>query len=593
MKVSDYLASFLAKNGIRHVFQIIGGASVHMVQSLGTTKGIDYRCVQHEQAGAMAAEAYARITKNIGAAMATSGPGMTNLITGIACAYFDSIPMICITGQVNTSESRQSRKVRQIGFQETDIVEMVKPITKFAVQVTNPEDIRYYLEKVIYIAKSGRPGPVLLDMPMNVQRAEIIVSKLRKFNPSEIILDIDNTRLINQNISKAIQLLKSVQRAVVIAGGAIRYADQIKEFEILVNLLGIPVVSTWSGIDVLHHNHPFYIGQIGVYGSRAANFTVQNSDCILSLGSRLDTRITGGKPATFARAAQKIVVDIDRAEIFKGRGLTPDIAICADIRDVIPKFISETKNAKIPKNDSWLKQTIAWKEKYPAVLSEWYKKRDYVDPYVFIETLSKHLKNDAVVIADCGGNLTWTIQAFHVRKGQRLFSAMGNSPMAYSFPASIGASIALGGKEIICIIGDGGFQMNIQELQTLKYYNLPIKIFILNSKSYAIIKQFQEEYFNSNFLATEPQTGYSVPDFIKIVKAYGLKSSQIKTNKQIESKIKQALEFKGPFICDVLIPSNAKLLPKVSFGNPIEDLSPLLPREEFYKNMIIAPLKQP
>lgn len=590
MKLSDYLASFLVRAGIKHVFQIVGGASIHMVHSIADTPGIDYICVQHEQAGAMAAEAYSRIKKNLGCAMATSGPGMTNLITGIGCAYFDSTPVIYITGQVNLDESRQGRKVRQIGFQETDIVEMVTPITKFAVRITDPNDIRYYLEKALFIAKSGRPGPVLLDMPMNIQRAEISINKLRKFNPKEIKLDIDSTKEVRKNIKKALSFFKKAERPVVIAGGGIRYADQVEGFESLINLLGAPVVSTWSGIDVIAHNHPLYIGQIGVYGSRAANFTVQNSDCILSIGSRLDTRITGGKPETFARTAKKIVVDIDRAELFKGRGLTPDIAICQDVKIVIPEFIKQANKIKF-ENKKWINKVLEWKEKYPVILNEWRKRKDFVDPYVFMEALSKNLKNDAVIITDCGGNLTWTIQGFYVKKGQRLFSAMGNSPMAYSFPASIGASIALGKKEVICIIGDGGFQMNIQELQTLKYYNLPLKIFILNSKSYAIIKQFQEEYFDSKFLATEPSTGYSVPDFIKISKAYGIDTEQIKGNSQINTKLKKVLSKKGSVICDVWVPSNAKLLPKVSFGNPIEDLSPLLPREEFEKNMIIPPLK--
>lgn len=591
VKLSDYLASFLVKEGIKHVFQIIGGASVHMVHSIDQTKGIDYICVQHEQVGAMAAEAYARVTKNIGAAMATSGPGMTNLITGIGCAYFDSTPTLYITGQVNTGESKQGRKVRQIGFQETDIVEIVKPLTKFAVQITNPKDIRYFLEKCAYIAKSGRPGPVLIDMPMDIQRAEVEVAKLRKFNPKEIKLDIDSKTTLKQNIKKAVKALNDAKRPVIIAGGAIRYTDQIKEFETLVNLIGAPVVATWSGIDVLHHDHPLYIGQVGVYGNRAANFTVQNSDYILSLGSRLDTRITGGKPATFARAATKIVVDVDRAELFKGRGFTPDIAICADIRDVFPQLLSKVKKSKIPKNNSWLKKCAAWKKKYPAVLDEWRKSKDLVNPYIFVESLSKQLKNDATIITDCGGNLTWTLQAFHVKKGQRLFSAMGNSPMGYSFAASIGASFGLDKEEIICIIGDGGFQMNIQELQTLKYYNLPIKLFVLNSRSYAIIKQFQEQYFDSNFIATEPATGYSVPDFVKVIKAYGLQAEQIKNNQQLESKIKKVLETKGSIVCDVWVPSNAKLTPKLEYGRPIEDLSPLLTREEFYQNMIIPPLE--
>lgn len=590
MKLSDYLASFLAKNGIEHVFQIIGGASMHMVNSIGETADIDYICVQHEQAGAMAAESYSRITKNLGCAMATSGPGMTNLITGIGCAYFDSTPTIYITGQVNTTESKGERKVRQIGFQETDIVEMVKPITKFAVQVKEPKNIRYYLEKAVYIAKSGRPGPTLLDIPMDVQRADIELSKLRKFNPKEINLDVDNPTLIKKNIQQAIKALKKAKRPVIIAGGAVRYADQIKEFESLIDLLKAPVVSTWSGIDVLPHDHLLYVGQIGVYGNRAANFTIQNSDCVLSIGSRLDTRITGGKPETFARKAIKIVVDIDRSELFKERGLMPDIAICADVRKVIPQFITEARKVKLSEQDSWLKKTFIWKEKYPIVLDEWRKRKDYVDPYVFMEVLSKNLKNDAIIITDCGGNLTWTIQGLHVKRGQRLFSAMGNSPMGYSFAASIGASFGLGKKEVICIIGDGGLQINIQELQTLKYYNLPIKLFILNSRSYAIIKQFQKMYFDSKFLATEPKSGYSVPDFVKVAKAYGLKTEQIKSNVELDKKIKKVLATKGSIVCDVLVPNNAKLVPKLEFGRPIEDLSPLLPREEFLQNMIIPPL---
>lgn len=591
MKLSDYLASFLAKQGIKYVFQIIGGASVHMVHSIAKTKDIEYVCVQHEQAGAMAAEAYSRITKNMGAAMATSGPGMTNLITGIGCAYFDSTPTIYITGQVNTFESKGDKKIRQVGFQETDIVEMVKPITKYAVQIKNPDDIRYHLEKAVYIAKSGRGGPILLDIPMNVQRAEINLSKLRKFNPKEVKVDIDNPKEVRKKIQKAVGILRKAKRPVVIAGGAIRYADKVEDFEKLVDLLNIPVVATWSGIDVLHHDHPLYIGQIGVYGHRGANFTVQNSDCILAIGTRLDTRITGGKPETFARAATKIIVDIDRAELYKGRGLTPDIAICADVTDVLPQFIEEVKKHQLPQNEAWLKKAFAWKNKYPAVLDSWRNRKEAVDPYVFIETLSNHLSKAATIITDCGGNLTWTIQAFHVKKAQRLFSAMGNSPMGYSFAASIGASFALGRKEVICIIGDGGLQINIQELQTLKYYNLPIKLFILNSRSYAIIKQFQEMYFNSNFIASQPKTGYSVPDFIKIAKAYGLKTESIKNNNQLNSKTKKVLKMKGAVVCDVWVPPDAKLTPKLEFGRPIEDLSPLLPRDEFYQNMIIPPLQ--
>lgn len=591
MKASDYIASFLVKNKIHHVFQIIGGASVHMVHSIAENKDLDYICVQHEQAGAMAAEAYSRMTKNMGAAMATSGPGMTNLITGMGCAYFDSTPTIYITGQVNTFEAKGQRKVRQIGFQETDIVEMVKPITKFSVQITDPKTLRYYLEKAVAIAKSGRPGPVLVDIPMNLQRAEVDPKKLKRFDPKELKIDIDSNTTIKKKISEAVNLIVNAKRPVVIAGGAIRYADQTEEFEKFVNLFGAPVVSTWSGIDVLYHDHPLYRGQIGVYGARGANFTVQNSDCIISIGSRIDTRITGGKPETFAREAKKIVVDIDRAELFKGRGFTPDIGICADVKDVIPLLIKEIKKTKLSVGSDWKKKTLEWKNKYPSVLPAYRKIKDRVSPYVFMEKLSEILSNKDVVVTDCGGNLTWTIQAFKVKKGQRLFSAMGNSPMSYSFPASIGASIALNKKPVICIIGDGGFQMNIQELQTVLYYNLPIKIFIINNHSYGIIKQFQEMYFEGKYIATTPKSGYSVPDFIKIGKAYGLKTETISNYKELVSKIKKTLSYKGAVLCDVIIPDDSKLVPKLEFGKPIEDLSPLLSRDEFMNNMINKPLE--
>lgn len=590
MKLSDYLVEFLEKEGIHHVFQIIGGASVHMVHSLAKKKNITYICVQHEQAGAMAADAYARVTKNMGAAMATSGPGMTNLITGIGCSYFDSIPTICITGQVNTNESRQGRKVRQIGFQETDIVEMVTPLTKYAVQITNPDDIRYFLEKSFYIARSGRPGPVLIDIPMNIQRANITPKKLRSFNPKEILIDVDTKEEIKKKIHDAIEIIKKSKRPIIVAGGGVRYADQTEAFKKLVELLGFPVVATWSGIDVLEHDYPLYIGQIGVYGNRGANFSVQNSDCIISFGSRIDTRITGGRPETFGREAQKILVDIDRAELYKSRGLIPDVGICGDVREVLPLFIESFRKNKIPKVLDWIEKTKEWRIKYPAVLQEWRKIKKLVNPYVFIESLSHILKGGETIITDCGGNLTWTLQTFHVKKNQRLISAMGNSPMGYSFAASIGASIGLGNKPVICIIGDGGMQINIQELQTLAYYKLPIKVFLLNSKSYAIIMQFQDMYFDSNYVATIPKNGYSTPDFIKLVKAYGIKTERITNNTQLKKKIKKVLAYKGPIVCEVTVPQDSKLIPKLEFGKPIEDLSPALPRKEFLENMLIESL---
>lgn len=591
MKLSDYIAEFLVKSNIKHIFLITGGAAIHIVDSVAQRKDIKYICMHHEQAAAMAAEAYSRITKNIGVAVATSGPGTTNLITGVACAYFDSIPVLYLTGQVNTFESKQGRKARQVGFQETDIVDVVKTLTKDAVKVDNPQKIRYFLEKSLYIARSGRPGPVLIDVPMNIQRAIISPEKLESFDPKEIKIEEDNKKLIKQKIEESIKIIRNAKKPVVIVGGGVRYADEAENFGKLIEILNFPVVSTWSGIDVVSHDHSLYMGQIGVYGNRGANFIVQNSDCIISFGTRLDTRITGGKPETFARGAKKIVIDIDKAEIYKNLGLNPDIGIHANVKDVLPIFLNLLKKEKLQNINEWKEKTLLWKKNYPCVLPQWHKRKKLVDPYVFIETLSKMLDNNAITVTDCGANLTWTIQAFHIKKGQRLFSAMGNSPMGYSLPASIGASFALGKKPIICIIGDGGLQINIQEFETLIYHKLPIKVFILNNHSYGIIKQFQDAYFNSRYFATTKKTGYGVPDFIKIAKAYGLATESIKSHKELESKIKKILKHKGPIICDVIIPENAKIIPKLEFGKPIEDLSPLLPREEFFKNMIIKPLE--
>src|SRR3989344_870804 len=492
MKLTDYLAQYLVEQKIKKVFLITGGACAHIVDSLGKNKNISYICVQHEQAAAMAADAYARLTNNIGVAVATSGPGATNLITGVCCSYFDSIPTLMITGQSNIWETKGNTGVRQIGFQETDIIDIIRPITKFAVLVTEPNKIKYYLDKALYIAKSGRPGPVWLDIPMNVQQSEIDIEKLDEFNPKE--LEPKKLTNILDSVKRIAKKIKKAKRPTIIAGFGIKIGRAEKEFLETLGVLRIPVVSTWSGIDILPYDHPQYIGQYGVCGNRAANFAVQNSDLLLVLGSRLDTRQIGGDPKTFAREAIKIVVDIDNAELNKKR-VVPDIPVNADVRHFLTDLNIVLKGAKLPSFSGWLSRCSGWKKQYPTTLPEYYKQRGSVNAYVFIEALSKKLPSNSIIIPDEGGNLTWTIQGFKVKKGHQLFSAFGNSPIGYALPASIGAAFAEPRKNIICIDGDGGFQMNIQDLQTIKNYRLPIKIFILNNNCYGIIKQFQETYF--------------------------------------------------------------------------------------------------
>lgn len=585
--VADYILNYLVSLGIKHVFIITGGAIAFVIDAFHDRKDIEYVCVSHEQAGSMMAEAYSRMGPGIAATMVTSGPGATNLITGICCAWFDSIPVLHISGQVNQFEQKGETGVRQMGFQETDIVSIVKPITKFASQLDKAENIRYFLEKATYIAKSGRPGPVLLDIPQNLQRARINPKKLVGFAVPKEKEYKDIGKSLSKKVGKSLDLIEKAKRPVVLAGFGIRSSGAEKELYKLIKLLGFPVVTSWSGFDLLPNNCPLRVGEIGVYGNRAANFTIQNADLLLSIGSRLDTRQTGGKPETFAREAKKIIVDIDKAELDKRRGLTPDIAIQTDAKDFLRAMIyALSKNKKrIPKVSGWFEKTMEWKIKYPTVKSEYYNEKNYVNAYVFIKTLSEELRNDAVIIPDDGGHLTWAMQAFAVKKGQRLFSAFGNSPMGYAFPASIGASFALGKKEIICIDGDGSFQLNIQELQAIVYHNLPVKIFIMNNHGYGIIKQFQELYLGSRFEATGK--GYSSPNFIEIAKAYGIKTVSIKNNKELRKKIKKAIEYRGSVICDVNIRDNQKIIPKLEFGKPIEDMTPYLPREEFLNNMIV------
>lgn len=600
MKLTDYIAQYLIDEGVKKVFLLTGGACAHIIDSFGKNPDIEYVCMQHEQAAAMAADAYSRITRNIGVAVATSGPGATNLITGACCSYFDSIPTLIITGQVNLWETKGNKKARQIGFQETDIINIIRPITKFAVLVKDPQMIKYYLDKAIYIAKSGRPGPVWLDIPMNVQHAEIDPKKLLKFDPEE--LKSEKSPAISVPLLKrVVNQLKKAKRPVILAGAGIKLGRAENQLLQLMKLLKIPVVSSWSGIDILPHDHPLYIGQIGVYGSRAANFAVQNSDLLLSLGSRLDTRQTGGQPKTFAREAVKIVVDIDEPELNK-EWVVADIPVHANVKDFLVKLNSAINmNPDFPNFSDWHSICLKWKERYPAILPKYNSQKGSVNPYIFIKALSKKLPNNSTITIDNGGISVWSIQSLKLKKEQRVITAFGHAPMGYALPAAIGAAFAEPTSNIICIIGDGGLQLTIQELQTIKNYKLPIKILVLNNNSYGIIKQFQEVYFEGRYEATTKKTGYTAPDFLKIARAYGIVSERITSHAQIDKKLNKILSAKEPVICDIRLDEAQKLIPKLIairtpggkyISKPIEDMAPLLPRDEFRANMIIKPLEE-
>ena len=587
MNLSDYTLKFLEKKKVKKVFLITGGAIAFMIDAFSRNKKIKYISAAHEQSAAMMADAYSRLGPNFSCTMVTSGPGATNLITGIACSYFDSIPSLHICGQVNTYEQQDGHKstknVRQVGFQETDIVNIAKPITKYAYKIKDASEIRYVLEKAYHLATTGRPGPVLIDIPMDLQRVKIDPKKLKSYKPSI------NKKIIKYRniVAKIENLLRKSKKPVIILGGGIKYGKAELDLINFLKIFNIPIVTTWSGVDLIDHNNKNYIGNIGVYGSRAANFTVQNSDLILCLGSRLDTRVTGGVPKSFARNAKKIVVDIDKYELEKKRGLKIDLKVELDIKIFFQEY-EKYKKINIIKEE-WLLRCYNWKIQYPIILKKFYDEKKYINPYVFIDKLSKTLNKKDIIIADDGGHLTWTIQAFKVKFGQKLFSAFGNSPMGYALPASIGASIVKNKSRIICIDGDGSIQINLQELHTVDKLQLPVKIFILNNSGFGIIKQFQDLYMGKRYEASGK--GVSNPSFKKISNAYNINYNLLKKHSDLK-KLSKIISSKKAEIIEINLRNDQKIIPKLQFGNPIEDLSPLLPRSEFYKNMDVSLIKR-
>lgn len=580
MKLSDYIAEFLTKQ-TRHVFVGNGGCIVHLLDSLHSNSGIKIVVCENEQGCAIAAEAYYRVSNKLGVAIATSGPGMVNLIQGIACAYFNSIPSLFISGEPPVAHLKKGRKARQIGFQEMDVVEIVKPLTKYAVLITDPKRIRYELEKLVYLAYVGRPGPVLLDLPDDIQRAQVTPRELEPFLPPE-----DSPQLDNRIIKQSSALIKEASRPVVIVGGGIKLGKAEGRLEKFLRKSRIPFATTWATIDMFLDDTPNLIGNFGVSANRAGNFALQNSDLIIGLGCRLDTHQTGSNPARFAPKAKKIVVDIDNEELDKNNGLNIDLKVNCDLKI----FLSALNATKIETKDltQWVKTIKDWRRRYPICPKEYYRQRDKVNPYVFMNELSRETKEDDIIITDAGATLTWTMQGYKMRSRQLLFSAFNHSPMGYALPASIGAQYAAPKKRVICIIGDGGMQMNIQELETVSYNNLPIKIFLINNCGYGIIKQTQDTWLDSRYVAADPHSGLGFPDFQRISAAYDIKSIEINNHRELNAVMRKVLNYKGPILCDVKVRNDEKIIPKLEFGKPLEDLWPFLPKKELEDNMLVS-----
>jgi acetolactate synthase-1/2/3 large subunit len=590
MKVSDYVADFLAQQGIGHVFVVQGGAAAHLIDSVAHHPKLTYVCPAHEQASAMAADGYVRATGGLGCAIATTGPGVLNMVTGIASLYYDSLPGIFIGGQVSTFRlTANASGVRQLGFQEAPHVDIVKPITKYAVMVDDPTRIRYELEKAVHIATTGRPGPVFIDICDDVQRMHIEPAQLEGYVPPGAAAPDAELEL---KLDKALELLAKAERPVLVLGAAVHVTKTEDAALRLIKRLGIPVALTWAAMDLMSGDDPLNIGGFGVSATRRGNFAVQNADFVLSIGSRLDTHATGTPINTFAREAVKVIVDIDRAELnkFPKGGMNVDVSIQSDVRDVF-QALERRWNAIMVKDVSpWIKEIARLRKTFPSCPPAFRKQKGSINPYYFLEILANETANDDILIPDTGANLAQTFQGYSVHIGQKLFSAFNNTPMGYSLPASIGACFANRKRRVICITGDGGLQVNMQELGTVVRYSLPIKIFVFNNHGYGIIQQTQEDWLDARYHGSRAESGLMDPDYTKIGRAFGIEAITISEHRGLRAKIRKALASDGPVLVNLQLSDKQRIFPMLKAGRPIEDANPLLDRKEFLENMIVKPL---
>ncbi len=601
MKLSTYVAEFVRDQGVKDIFLIPGGGCMHLADSFGNCEGLSYVANLHEQACAISAEAYSQYTQNLGVALVTTGPGGTNAITGLAGAYQESTPLLFISGQVKRADIKKTSTHRQNGPQEIDIISIVKPLTKYALTVLDPKEIRFHLEKALYLAKSGRPGPVWLDIPLDVQGAQIEPNELRGFDPSQE-KPLTNLANLKSDVLKCISLLNQSKRPVLFAGNGIRLSRSFKQFEELMQTLQIPVLTTWKIIDLIEEDHPYYCGRPGSIGQRGANFTQQNSDFMLVLGARLDTGQTAFNVQNFARAAKRVVVDIDKDELNKFEGGF-DVTSEQNVADFIQTLLELKNDIKVsPEWQQWLKHSKSLQAKYPLIQEEDKKPEGPVNLYHLMDVLSQmSSSNDIFVPGSSGACSEVFMQAFKLKKGQRAINTMGLGAMGFGLPASIGVCIASGRQRTILINGDGGLQMNIQELETIKRLNLPIKLLILNNDGYGSIMATQNNYFEGRLVASNPESGLTLPDLEKLATAYGLGFKRVLTQENLERDLREVLEQEGPVIVDLIVDPEHMTSPRVKSkvnpdgsitSMPMEDLWPYLDREEFKQNMLIPLMEE-
>ena len=591
IKVSDYIVKFLEKEGVRHVFMLPGGMAMHINDSIGYAKNIKPVWMLHEQACSFAAESYARITNNLGVACTTCGPAATNTLTGVACAWIESTPLLVITGQVKRADIAQDPNLRQLGVQEVRIVEIAKPITKYTTCITDPKRIRYELEKAVYSCKEGRPGPVLLDIPVDVQACRVEETELEGFvaaNERKYVIS-------PKQIDEVVRLLNEAKRPVFYVGHGVNVSNARLLFRELAEKLNIPVLVHWNGMNLLESEHPLYMGRPGAVGQRAANFVLQNADVLITIGTRLALLQTGFNFAGYAKNAKHVMVDIDQAELDKPT-LHPYMKVCGDAGEFI-KLLLSREDLHTNDNSRWIAKGKEWNAKYPSLNPEWLKNSLYVNSFYFMDALSEQMRAEDIY---CGGRagtcVDAAIQAFKVKKDQGVYVTKGLSSMGNGLPAAIGAAYATG-KRVVIVNGDGGFVMNIQELEVIRRDNLPVKMFILDNQGYSTVRNTQTNVFDRHFVGCDEQSGLTCGNIKGVAEAYGIKTYEIKHLNLMNEIISEALAYDGPSLTTVWVDPDQPIVPRQAnyktpdgqmASRPLEDMRPLLPAEEIEEIMKVS-----
>ncbi len=591
MRVADYIFEFIANQGIGHVFFLPGGGAMHLNNALYRQERLTAVSMLHEQGAAIAAEGYARTSGKFGVCLTTSGPGATNAITGLAGAYFESTPALYISGQVKRVDLKGDSGLRQLGTQELDIVSVVTPLSKYAVCLTDAQQVRFELEKALHLMLTGRKGPVWIDVPLDIQATEIVPAQLPGF-----VAETDLTPLAPeaQALGRLLKRLRKAQRPVLLVGNGVHASGAENEMRELIETLGMPTLTTWIGADLLEHEHPLYAGRCGTVAQRGANFSVQNADLVLAIGCRMDFSITGFNRAHFARQAEIVVVDIDAAEVAK-LGDMPDERFICDARAFIQQLLAANAGQTL-NCQAWRERCQGWKNAYPVVLPQYREPSEYVNTYVFTEALSDAMaEGDQIIPGSSGAALDTFWLSVRLKRGQRAVATGGLGSMGYGLPSSIGGCLGSGGRRTISIDGDGGFVMNIQELEVVRRLQLPIKYFVLNNNGYASIRASQGGYFKQ-IIGCDPTSGLTLPNISAVATAFGLPVRRIDGSSNLREAIDEALALDGPVLCEVMVPPEQAIGPRITskigqngamVSSPLEDLFPFLERDELRANMLI------